>query len=42
MVMKGHYEFTLLLLDYTKTTCQLIFTCFNLEGGDKVIKDTKY
>ena len=32
----------LLLLDYTKTTCQLIFTCFNLEGGDRVIKDTKY
>ena len=32
----------LLLLDYTKTTYQLIFTCFNLEGGDRVIKDTKY
>ena len=36
--MRSH----LLLLDYTKTTCQLIFTCFNFEGGDRVIKDTKY
>ena len=27
----------LLLLDYTKTICQLIFTCFNLEGGDRVL-----
>ena len=32
----------LLLLDYTKTTCQLIFTCFNLEGGDRVINIQNY
>ena len=32
----------LLLLDYTKTICQLIFACFNLEGGDRVIKDIKH
>ena len=43
MVMKGHYEFTFTIIRlYTKTTCQLIFTCFNLEGGDRVIKDSKY
>ena len=42
MVMKGHYEFTFTIIRLYKDYMSINFTCFNLEGGDRAIKDTKY